>query len=230
MSIRNCQRIEEILEDRDDDDHHNEISFLQLNRLELEDLPKPESFCSSQNYTFEFPSLEILLLVNCPKMKMFSQGDLKTLILQKVRLDEWGTEEHSGGNLNSTIYNNYSDQSTHTPSIPLPLVKLIKYGHPSYQGLLGMCNGDRDFILQVLKSFRCRTLMKPLMEMQQSSQKGSFDQSVEKMETSRLLKLEMDRSIYLVDGIKLLLRKAESLYLKGVKDVTDMLYDPFKAS
>ncbi|KAK8712070.1 hypothetical protein V6N13_147322 [Hibiscus sabdariffa] len=119
MSIRNCQRIEEILEDRDDDDHHNEISFLQLNRLELEDLPKPESFCSSQNYTFEFPSLEILLLVNCPKMKMFSQGDLKTLILQKVRLDEWGTEEHSGGNLNSTIYNNYSDQRT---AFQMPLV------------------------------------------------------------------------------------------------------------
>ncbi|KAK8588791.1 hypothetical protein V6N12_023205 [Hibiscus sabdariffa] len=35
MSIRKCQRIEEILEDREDDDHHNEISFPQLNRSEL---------------------------------------------------------------------------------------------------------------------------------------------------------------------------------------------------
>ncbi|KAE8725177.1 hypothetical protein F3Y22_tig00009009pilonHSYRG00196 [Hibiscus syriacus] len=102
MSIINCKNIEEIIQGGDDDD--DEISFPQLNRLELEDLPKLENFCSSGNYTFSFPSLKNIVVQYCPKMKMFSQGDSNTPMLNKVQLQKWGGEEvHLEGSLNSTI-------------------------------------------------------------------------------------------------------------------------------
>ncbi|KAE8725173.1 hypothetical protein F3Y22_tig00009009pilonHSYRG00189 [Hibiscus syriacus] len=101
MSISFCKNIEEIIQGRDDDD---EISFSQLNRLKLKGLPKIESFCSSGNYTFSFPSLEDLVVDNCPKMMMFSQGHSNTPMLNKVQLQKWGGEEvHLEGSLNSTI-------------------------------------------------------------------------------------------------------------------------------
>ncbi|KAE8673784.1 hypothetical protein F3Y22_tig00111772pilonHSYRG00102 [Hibiscus syriacus] len=101
MSISYCENIEEIIQGGDDDD---EIIFPQLNSLELKGLPKIESFCSSGNYTFSFPSLEDLVVDNCPKMKMFSQGHSNTPMLNKVQLQKWGGEEvHLEGSLNSTI-------------------------------------------------------------------------------------------------------------------------------
>ncbi|KAK9041416.1 hypothetical protein V6N11_016518 [Hibiscus sabdariffa] len=103
MSIKSCKNIEEIVQGGDDDDDDDEIIFPQLNSLELYGLPKLESFCSSENYTFGFPSLEIIVLDHCPAMKMFSQGDSKTPMLHKVRLDEWGSQERWEGNLNSTV-------------------------------------------------------------------------------------------------------------------------------
>ncbi|XP_039059191.1 disease resistance protein At4g27190-like isoform X2 [Hibiscus syriacus] len=104
MSISFCGNIEEIIQGGDDDD--DEISFPQLNRLELDNLRKLESFCSSGNYTFSFPSLEILVVDNCPKMKMFSLGHSNTP--NKVQISKewslWGREEvHWEGSLNSTI-------------------------------------------------------------------------------------------------------------------------------
>ncbi|KAE8725175.1 hypothetical protein F3Y22_tig00009009pilonHSYRG00192 [Hibiscus syriacus] len=102
MSISFCGNIEEIIQGGDDDD--DEISFPQLNRLELLNLPKLESFCSSGNYTFSFPSLEDLVVQDCPKMKMFSQGHSNTPMLHKVRLYIWRTDGHiREGSLNSTI-------------------------------------------------------------------------------------------------------------------------------
>ncbi|KAK8514609.1 hypothetical protein V6N12_057508 [Hibiscus sabdariffa] len=100
MVIHNCENIKEIIQGGDDDD---EISFPQLNRLELVSLPELESFCSSDKYTFRFPSLKFLVVEDCPKMKMFSQGQLNTPMLRKVRLNKRGSEKRWKGNLNSTI-------------------------------------------------------------------------------------------------------------------------------
>ncbi|KAK8570810.1 hypothetical protein V6N13_103212 [Hibiscus sabdariffa] len=103
MSLWYCENIEEIIQGGDDDDDDG-ISFPQLNSLELEDLPKLESFCSSDKYTFGFPSFQFLLLHNCPKMKMFSQGHSNTPLLHKVRLNRRGeAEERWEGSLDSTI-------------------------------------------------------------------------------------------------------------------------------
>ncbi|KAK9016303.1 hypothetical protein V6N11_078805 [Hibiscus sabdariffa] len=103
MSIEKCRNIEEIVQG-DDDDDDDDISFPQLNRLKLVSLPKLESFCSSDKYTFGFPSLQFLLLRKCPKMKMFSQGHSNTPILHKVGIN-WNRKEDERweGNLNSTI-------------------------------------------------------------------------------------------------------------------------------
>ncbi|KAK9017079.1 hypothetical protein V6N11_079565 [Hibiscus sabdariffa] len=100
MSISGCRDIEEIIQGADNDD--DEIHFPQLNHLELIDLPKLESFCSSRNYTFGFPSLQIVTVADCQKMKMFSGGHSNTPMLHKVGLDRWGCEERWEGNLNST--------------------------------------------------------------------------------------------------------------------------------
>ncbi|KAB2058692.1 hypothetical protein ES319_A11G251100v1 [Gossypium barbadense] len=83
MSILNCKMIEEIIEGGDKNDQ-DEIIFPQLNSLELESLPKLESFCSSWNYTFGFPSLQTVIVEDCPKMKIFSQGHSNTPMLNEV--------------------------------------------------------------------------------------------------------------------------------------------------
>ncbi|KAL4379879.1 hypothetical protein GQ457_02G040130 [Hibiscus cannabinus] len=100
MRIANCKNIEQVIQGEDDDD---EIGFPQLNSLKLEDLPKLESFCSSDKYTFGFPSLETLVVEDCPKMKMLSQGHSNTPMLHKVQLDTWSNEECWEGNLNSVV-------------------------------------------------------------------------------------------------------------------------------
>ncbi|KAK8494928.1 hypothetical protein V6N11_047925 [Hibiscus sabdariffa] len=100
MRISDCQDIEEIIQGADDDD---EIHFPQLNHLELTGLPKLESFCSSRNHTFEFPSLQTVIVIDCQKMKVFAGGHSNTPMLHKVRLHWWREEEPCEGSLNSTI-------------------------------------------------------------------------------------------------------------------------------
>ncbi|KAE8704739.1 hypothetical protein F3Y22_tig00110445pilonHSYRG00098 [Hibiscus syriacus] len=104
MSITRCRNIEEIIQGGDD---HDELSFPLLNSLELEDLPKLESFCSSGNYTFSFPSLEDLVVQDCPKMKMFSQGHSNTPMIQHLF-----REKHA---MNEEGENSKEDQSKSFP-------------------------------------------------------------------------------------------------------------------
>ncbi|MBA0803556.1 hypothetical protein Gohar_013750, partial [Gossypium harknessii] len=103
MSILNCKKIEEIIEGGDNNDQ-DEIIFPQLNSLELESLPKLESFCSSWNYTFGFPSLQTVIVEDCPKMKIFSQRHSNTPMLNEVEFYWSGCyEERWENDLNSTI-------------------------------------------------------------------------------------------------------------------------------
>ncbi|KAL4269670.1 hypothetical protein GQ457_HM001640 [Hibiscus cannabinus] len=103
MSIRNCKKHRRNNTRWGDDDNNDDIRFSQLNRLKLEDLPKLECF-SSENCTFEFPRMEILVLHDCPTMKVFSQQDSKTPMLHKVRINKWLKRcWRWEGSLNSTI-------------------------------------------------------------------------------------------------------------------------------
>ncbi|KAE8670938.1 hypothetical protein F3Y22_tig00112043pilonHSYRG00010 [Hibiscus syriacus] len=102
LEIYRCDEMEEVIQGGDDDDD-DEISFPQLNILELKHLPKLESFCSSENYNFGFPSLQTVLVYECPEMKTFSRGHSNTPMLHKVTLNLSLDEGPWEGNLNHTI-------------------------------------------------------------------------------------------------------------------------------
>ncbi|XVF30815.1 hypothetical protein REPUB_Repub16aG0090700 [Reevesia pubescens] len=133
MSITDCDKMNEIIEGcgGDEDEVKIEISFPQLNSLELRYLPKLESFCSSGNYSFAFPSLEKVKVKDCPKMKMFSQGDSNTSMLQCVRFCKKRKDDLSWegvryywrweGNLNSTIQQLFKERNEN------PVVEEYKY-------------------------------------------------------------------------------------------------------
>ncbi|KDO48642.1 hypothetical protein CISIN_1g040510mg [Citrus sinensis] len=66
-----------------------EIVFSKLSALSLFDLDSLTSF-SSGNYAFKLPSLEDLWVIGCPKMKIFTKGELSTPLRLNVR---YGTSD-----------------------------------------------------------------------------------------------------------------------------------------
>lgn len=100
ISISDCERIEEILVNIQDDVRDG-IAFTKLKHLGLNSLPSLTSFCHGE-CTFEFPSLEEVIVRGCPRMGIFCHGVVRAPKLQKVQL----TEEDVGqwhGDLNTTI-------------------------------------------------------------------------------------------------------------------------------
>ncbi|KAK8633704.1 hypothetical protein V6N13_014543 [Hibiscus sabdariffa] len=56
------------------------IVFNQLESLELDSLPCLSSFCSG-NYAMVFPALNEVIIGQCPKMEIFTMGELSTPML-----------------------------------------------------------------------------------------------------------------------------------------------------
>lgn len=65
LIIRKCHMVKEIVGNEGDEPIDNEIDFTKLKRLELLFLPILKCFYSTR-YTFKFPSLEEMRLVQCP--------------------------------------------------------------------------------------------------------------------------------------------------------------------
>ncbi|KAH9688656.1 putative disease resistance protein [Citrus sinensis] len=91
MRIRACKMITEIVADEDDEGDNyvakEEIVFGELKELELCGLKSLTSFsCSGNNCAFKFPSLETLVVEDCPNMNIFSRGELSTPKLHQVQL------------------------------------------------------------------------------------------------------------------------------------------------
>ncbi|XP_034706628.1 uncharacterized protein LOC117930215 isoform X2 [Vitis riparia] len=82
----------------------DEITFYKLQHMELLYLPNLTSF-SSGGYIFSFPSLEQMLVKECPKMKMFSSSLVTTPRLERIKVgdDEWPCQD----DLNTTIHNSF---------------------------------------------------------------------------------------------------------------------------
>ena len=101
MSVSQCKRITEVVVG--EGGQANEvISFTQLTYLKLDYLTNLTSFCSG-SYSFMFPSLEEVIVRQCPEMKSFSRGAIRTPMLERVQAtqeDEW----HWKANLNTTIH------------------------------------------------------------------------------------------------------------------------------
>ncbi|KAK0584416.1 hypothetical protein LWI29_012891 [Acer saccharum] len=101
LSISECKMIEEIII-HEGDEVKDRIIFKKLRNLELKCLPSLTSFYSG-SCTTEFPSLQVVVVSECPNMKIFSLGVLSTPRLQRLQTSEVEDEGFWEGNLNTTI-------------------------------------------------------------------------------------------------------------------------------
>ncbi|KAL3729829.1 hypothetical protein ACJRO7_026902 [Eucalyptus globulus] len=103
MTIIGCERMKEIVAN-DRDREGKVISFGNLYRLTLQNLPNLECFSSIPSCIFRFPSLWLIKVEECPKMKTFSKGlstpELENVSLFRYKWDSfWGEDD----DLNTTI-------------------------------------------------------------------------------------------------------------------------------
>ncbi|KAL5807586.1 hypothetical protein ACOSQ4_030319 [Xanthoceras sorbifolium] len=108
LQITECKMIEEIIlhgEDLEED----LIIFNKLKYLELHCLPMLTSFYFG-NYAIEFPSLQQVVVRQCPNMEYFSQGALSTPRLHKLQTEE-AEEGFWEGSLNTTIKQLFKDMN-----------------------------------------------------------------------------------------------------------------------
>ncbi|XP_075657223.1 uncharacterized protein LOC142627287 [Castanea sativa] len=101
MSVSECERITEVVTG-EGGEASEVITFTQLTHLKLDCLPNLSSFCS-RSYSFEFPSLEEVIVRECPEMKTFSHGALGTPKLERVQAAQ-EEEFYWKANLNTTIH------------------------------------------------------------------------------------------------------------------------------
>ena len=78
ITIYSCKRMTEIVANEGSEaEAGNEIAFNNLKYLELYDLPSLTAFHLG-NHIIKFPSLVEVIMFNCPKLKIFCSGDLRT--------------------------------------------------------------------------------------------------------------------------------------------------------
>ncbi|KAI4353825.1 hypothetical protein L6164_002750 [Bauhinia variegata] len=116
MCIEECGSIKEIVAKEKDESNQDEIIFEKLMKLSLNSLPCLTSFHTG-NSSLKLPSLHKVIITQCPKMKIFSQGSIYTPVLigiqvsqdEHVVYDEYDRVQlvdydlHWNNNLNSTI-------------------------------------------------------------------------------------------------------------------------------
>ena len=95
MIIAGCKRLTEIVTDEGGDEAGDEISFSQLKYFELEYLPSLKGFTMS-NHTIRFPFLGRVTVTECPELKRFSNGVVRTPKLKEVQLAEKNKSMASG--------------------------------------------------------------------------------------------------------------------------------------
>ena len=113
MKIINCPEVEQIVSNEGNEKGKvMKIVFSKLISIELVRLNYMRSFCGDNECEFEFPSLEILIVRECPKMKKFSE---RRSITQKLK-NVFGVEgdEKSRcqweGDLNATLQKVFNDK------------------------------------------------------------------------------------------------------------------------
>ena len=124
LKIIECKMIEEIII-HGGDREENPIIFSKLEYLELHCLPRLTSFYGG-SYVIEFPSLQQIVVRQCPNMKIFSHGALSTPSLHKLQTKE-AEEGFWEGSLNTTIQKMYNDMVCidHSPDFGIFLALLM---------------------------------------------------------------------------------------------------------
>ncbi|GMP73111.1 hypothetical protein CsSME_00030956 [Camellia sinensis var. sinensis] len=109
-----CEEMEEIVAAKQNDGREEEervdykMVFKSLKEINLECLPNLSGFCTGgDDFPFEWPSLEILRVRDCPKMMTFAATTSgSTPKLNQVRLDESETPLQGMG-LNQFVQNRF---------------------------------------------------------------------------------------------------------------------------
>lgn len=104
IDVHRCNEMEEILgKELGEEENRDVIAFPLMKTLELADLQKLECFYSEDNHAFEWPSLDKITIVGCPKLKMFVSTSTKTPKLKGVHMEFRNFQPMVEGDLNATI-------------------------------------------------------------------------------------------------------------------------------
>ncbi|GMP41238.1 hypothetical protein CsSME_00011405 [Camellia sinensis var. sinensis] len=109
--VRDCEEMEEIVAAKQNEGHEEEervdykMVFKSLKELRLVRLPNLSGFCTGgDDFPFEWPSLERLAVINCPKMKTFAATTSgSTPKLKEVELDDESVIPLQGMDLNQFV-------------------------------------------------------------------------------------------------------------------------------
>ncbi|MBA0780985.1 hypothetical protein Gotri_005021, partial [Gossypium trilobum] len=107
MRVSDCTKITEIV--ANEGDYHQTIVVRNLKCLQLSNLESLTSFCPG-SYTFNFLCLEEVVVEECPKLKIFSEGVLSTPQLQSVKQDSLNMNRCRAGDLNTIIQQLYMEK------------------------------------------------------------------------------------------------------------------------
>lgn len=123
MKIKECNLLEDVVNGKEDETN-TEIAFCSLQCLELISLPRLGRFFSCM-CPIKFSLLDEVVVKECPRMEMFSLGEVSTPNLQNVQTEEKNEEYRWEEDLNGTIKNMFDDKVCVCPPIYLICFSLI---------------------------------------------------------------------------------------------------------
>ncbi|TYH51608.1 hypothetical protein ES332_D10G287600v1 [Gossypium tomentosum] len=108
IKVEDCTKMTEIV-GNEGDCHQTIVVISKLKCLQLCNLKSLTSF-SPRYYNFEFPCLEELVVEDCPRLKIFSEGVLSTPQLQRIKKSRYGEKWSWTSDLNTTIQQLYTEK------------------------------------------------------------------------------------------------------------------------
>ncbi|XP_035541559.1 uncharacterized protein LOC108991631 isoform X2 [Juglans regia] len=104
IEVYSCNEMEEFLgKELGDEENRDVIAFPLVKTLKLGNLRKLECFHTEDNHAFEWPSLDKITIVGCPKLKMLVSTSTKTPKLKGVHMKSRTFQPMVEGDLNATI-------------------------------------------------------------------------------------------------------------------------------
>ncbi|KAK7394837.1 hypothetical protein VNO78_15378 [Psophocarpus tetragonolobus] len=136
LMIQDCESIKEIIKKEDEDEDSYEITFGRLQTLSLDSLPRLVSFYSG-NATLQFSCLQEVIVVECPGMITFSEGNINAPMLYTIQTStaNWNYQFHN--DLNTTIQTFFNQQvfyeySKHWRQVDYDELKGVQHEKPAF--------------------------------------------------------------------------------------------------